>query len=189
MNRWLIAAIASALLAAPALPATVDGIAVADTARVGGATLVLNGAGKRTKYFFNVYVAALYLRAHAADAPAVLADPGPIRLSMTLMRHLSAGELVDALREGIARNADAAALARTRAQQGALVAIMRAIGGADSGDLLTIDFLPDGSTRVGRNGAPQGAPIAGREFQRQLLAVWLGLDPVQRDLKRELLGR
>ncbi|MDE2305751.1 MAG: chalcone isomerase family protein [Gammaproteobacteria bacterium] len=188
MRRTLLPLIAGLLLIAPAFGATVDGVTVADSARVGGATLQLNGAGRRTKYFFNVYVAALYLRARTATAAVALADPGPIRLSMTLMRHLSASQLVDALREGIARNADAAALARTRADLEALVATMRAIGGADRGDLITLDFLADGSTVVGLDGRPRGRPIPGREFQRQLLSIWLGADPVQGDLRRELLG-
>ena len=189
MKHFLAGSLLICAVAATAHAATVDGIGVADSVPLGGTMLVLNGAGRRTKYFFNVYVAALYLRAHSHRAADVLADPGPKRLSMTLMRHLSAGQLIDALREGLAHNSTPAELERVRAQIDALAATMAAIGGAGTGDVLTIDFLPDGSTQVGRNGRPQGGPIAGRDFQRALLRVWLGPHPVQADLKDELLSR
>ncbi len=189
MKRWLPATVLATALCGAAAAATVDGIRVADTAEVAGAPLVLNGAGMRTWYFFHVYVGALYVRTRTAVAARARADRGPKRVAMTLARNLSAGELVDALREGIARNAAPAELARIRPQLTSLIATMRAIGGAKDGDLLTIDFLADGTTRVTRNGRPQGAPIAGRNFQRDLLAVWIGPNPVQADLKRALLGR
>ena len=189
MKRLLPGLILTCATALPAHAATVDGVGVADSVPVDGTVLVLNGAGKRTKYFFNVYVAALYLRGHTHRAADVLADPGPKRLSMTLMRHLSANQLIDALREGLAANSTPAELARTHTQRDALVATMAAIGGVDTGDVLTIDFLPDGGTRVARNGRPEGGPIAGRDFQRTLLRVWLGPHPVQSDLKDELLSR
>jgi hypothetical protein len=41
---------------------------------------------------------------------------------------------------------------------------------------------------VALNGKPQGKPIAGADFQRALLAVWLGGKPVQADLKKAMLG-
>ncbi|HVC02734.1 MAG TPA: chalcone isomerase family protein [Steroidobacteraceae bacterium] len=189
MQRWLPATTLAVLLAGTARPAVVDGVTVADTVGVGGTTLVLNGAGKRTRFFFNVYVGALYLRTRSSNAQRVLAERGPKRMSMTLMRHVTAGELVGALREGIARNSSPAELARTHGQIDSLLAMMAASGGGNEGEILTIDFLPDGTTRIARDGRPQGAPIKSRALQRELLEVWLGPNPVQADLKRALLGR
>ncbi len=168
--------------------ATVAGVPVDDTVRVGPTTLVLNGAGKRTKLIFDVYVAGLYLPARKTGDTDVLGEPGPKRLSMTLMRNLSAGQLTDALREGLSRNNTAAQLAPLQAQIDTLVATMAAAGPAKTGDVLTLDFLADGTTRIGRNGQPQGNPIPGVDFQRALLGVWLGANPVQEDLKKALLG-
>lgn len=168
--------------------ATVAGVEVARTAQVGASMLVLNGAGKRTKYFFDVYVAGLYLSTRLGDAAGVLADPGPKRISMTLMRNLSAEQLSDALRDGISLNSSPAELASLSAQIEALVGTMNLIGSAAKGDLLTIDFLADGTTRVAINGQARGNPIPGADFQRALLKVWLGAKPVQADLKKALLG-
>jgi len=167
---------------------TVAGVEIARTAQVGASTLMLNGAGKRTRFFFDVYVAGLYLSAQLGDAAGILGDPGPKRISMTLMRNLSAEQLSDALREGISLNSSPAELASLSAQIEALVGTMNLIGSAAKGDLLTIDFLADGTTRVAINGQPRGNPIPGADFQRALLKVWLGAKPVQADLKKALLG-
>jgi ZIP family zinc transporter len=168
--------------------ATIAGVRIDDTAQVGPTTLVLNGAGKRTKLIFDVYVAGLYLPARTSDGDEALREPGPKRISMTLMRNLSAAQLIDALREGLSRNNAADQLARLQPQIDSLVKTMTAAGAADSGDVLTLDFLADGTTRVGRNGKVTGDPIAGADFQRALLGVWLGAKPVQEDLKKSLLG-
>ena len=179
---------AHAAAAAAAATETVAGVEIERTARVGASTLVLNGAGKRTKFFFDVYVAGLYLSAHLGDAAGILGDPGPKRLSMTLMRNLSAEQLSDALREGISLNSSPAELASLSAQVEALVGTMNLIGSAAKGEVLAIDFLADGTTRVAINGQPRGNPIPGADFQRALLKVWLGAKPVQADLKKALLG-
>ncbi len=176
-------------LAAHGATVTVAGVDIADTAEVGTATLVLNGAGKREKFVFDVYVAALYLQTHEREAAQVLGDAGPKRISMTLLRNLSPEQLSDALREGIALNATPAEVSALQPQVDSLIAIMTAIGPVHKGDVLTIDFLTDGSTAVGIGGQARGKPIPGVNFQRALLAVWLGQKPVQADLKDALLGR
>jgi hypothetical protein len=43
-------------------------------------------------------------------------------------------------------------------------------------------------TRLSINGQPAGQSIAGEDFYRALLRIWLGDKPVQDDLKRALLG-
>ncbi len=176
-------------LAARGATVTVAGVELADTAKVGASTLVLNGAGKREKFIFDVYVAGLYLQTHESDAAQVLGDAGAKRITMALLRNLSAEQLSDALREGIGQNSTPAEVSALQPQIESLIAIMTAIGSAHKGDVITIDFLSDGNTVVGVGGQPRGRPIPGVNFQRALLAVWLGEKPVQADLKRALLGQ
>lgn len=180
---------AACLLAAGmACAAEVSGVRIDDTASVGGATLVLNGAGKRTRVVFDVYVAGLYLTTKRGTTQAVLDAPGPKRVTMTMMRDLGPDKLIEALQEGIRQNAGAAQLAAIQPQLDALVAGIRSIGPVHKGDVIAIDFLPDGSTQLSLNGTAKGGPIAGAGFQRALLGVWLGDKPVQSDLKAALLG-
>jgi hypothetical protein len=48
--------------------------------------------------------------------------------------------------------------------------------------------VPGVGTRVGIDGKERGKPIAGEDFHLALLRIWLGENPVDRDLKRALLG-
>jgi len=185
----LLVTLFAAILPQAAFPDSVAGVTLPDSVTVDGGTLVLNGMGKRTRFaFVDVYVAGLYLKARSSDAELVLADPGPKRLSMTLLRSLSADQLAAALREGMHLGNDPDEVARLTPRIEALVGLMQAIGTAPKGDTITLDFLSDGSTRIADSAHPQGKPIAGADFQRALLGIWIGAKPVQPDLKQALLG-
>jgi len=168
--------------------AEVAGVDVPERTTQGTTTLVLNGAGKRERFIFDVYVAALYLPQREASAAAVVAAPEPKRLTLRLLRDLSAEQLSNALREGIGLNRTPEELRALTPQIDALIATMNALGSARKGALLTIDFFADGTTRVAQDGKSTGPPIAGADFQRALLDVWLGAKPVQADLKNALMG-
>lgn len=187
MRTMLVAALL-AFVATTAFAAEVSGVRIDDTAKVGGSELVLNGAGKRTRLMFDVYVAGLYLPGKQGSAPEVLSAPGPKRVALTMMREVGADQLVEALVEGVRANTSADELEKIKPQLESLESTMRAIGAAKKGDVVTIDFLADGNTAVAVNGKAQGKPIPGADFQRALLAVWLGNKPVQADLKKAMLG-
>lgn len=163
----------------------VGGVKIDDKASVGGQELVLNGAGLRTKLMFKVYVAGLYLPAKAGDTSAVLAK-GPRRIQLTLLRNLTADELVGALIDGLNDNNPAAEMAALKPQTDQLVTIMKAFKDVKEKDVVALDFV-DGGTQVGLNGAVKGT-IAGEAFNKALTRVWLGDKPVQADLKKALLG-
>lgn len=169
--------------------AEVAGVRIDDGARVGSQNLVLNGAGMRVKLFFKVYVAGLYLVRKADTAAAVLALDGPKRISMTLVRDLRAKQLTDALDEGLRANLTPADFESLQPRIERLSAIMTAIGSAKSGSVITLDYVPDAGTRVTLDGEPRGEAIGGEDFYRGLLKIWLGEDPVDRSLKRALLGQ
>ena len=177
-----------ALLAAPALAAEVAGVRVDDRARVEATDLVLNGAGLRTKYFLNVYVAGLYLTEKKASGADVLALTGAKRVSMRLMRDLSAKQLTEALELGIRENTSSAEREALNGRLSELTAIMNGLQSAKKGDLIALDWIPGSGTRIVLNGEPQGKIIAGEDFYRALLRIWLGDQPAQESLKKALLG-
>jgi len=179
------------LVVAPLLcsGAEVAGIHIDDSARVGSQNLVLNGAGMRVKLFFKVYAAGLYLTQKADSTAAVLASNGAKRVSMTLVRDLTAKQLTDALDEGLRANLAPAEFESLQPRVERLSGIMRAIGQAKSGDVITLDYLPGTGTRVTLDGEQRGEAITGEDFYSDLLKIWLGDDPVDKSLKRALLGR
>ena len=190
MKRLFIAVLfVSALTAAQA--AEVAGVKLDDKLRLapGGPELVLNGAGIRTRTIFKVYVAGLYLPEKKGTTADVLALAGPKRVAMTMLRDLGAQQLSEALAEGIRNNSSAVEQETLKARIEELLAIMNALVEAKKGDAILLDFLPDSGTRVVVNGQPRGKPIAGDDFYRALLRIWLGDKPLDGDLKKGMLGQ
>jgi len=103
MIRHLAAALVGLLaVAALAQPITIEGVKFEPRATVGDQTLVLNGAGLRTRAFFKVYAAGLYVQQKSGDAATLLAQTGALRMSIGMLRDVEgttfAGSLLDGLK-------------------------------------------------------------------------------------------
>jgi long-chain acyl-CoA synthetase len=167
--------------------AEVAGVKIDDKTTVGGRELVLNGAGVRTRLIVKVYVAALYLPQKATSAQAALARDEPRRMTMTLQRTVDYEQLLEAMRAGLADNNSQADLNALKPQIDEFIKIFASIGEAKAGQVIWIDYLPDTGTTIALDGAAKGT-IAGQPFNRALMKVWLGDNPVQEALKKALLG-
>ena len=172
-----------------AAAAEVAGVRIEDKVRVGASELVLNGAGLRKRIVFKVYVGALYLPEKTDDAARVIASSGPKRVSMTLMRDLTAKQLTEALEDGMRANHTEAQLAALRSRLDTAQATMREIGSAKEGSVIALEYLPETGTRITVDGTPKGPAIAGEDFYAALLSVWLGDKPVDATLKKAMLGQ
>ena len=186
--RWLTACSMVAIsMAAHAVE--IHGINVPETAKVSDptATLVLNGAGVRTKLFIKVYVGALYLGEKKSSAEAVLADGGTHRMALHILHAMSAEKLGGALDDGMAANNSAAELAVLEAELKQFRSLIATGGAVKEGDTIQLDYLPASGSHVIWNGKSLGT-IAGEKFNRALMKVWLGEHPVDGSLKKALLG-
>ena len=174
-------------LAAPALAAEVAGVTLAETAAVGGQTLVLNGAGLRSKFFFRIYVGSLYVPRKVDDLAGVLAS-GPRRIQLNIMRNLTPNQLVGSVVNGMNENNSAAEMAAVEVPLEDLLGIIRRFKDVKvkKNDVLTIDYV-DGSTTVALNGEVGGV-IPGEAFNQALTRIWLGDRPTQGGLKKAMLG-
>ena len=172
------------LIAFPCLAAEVAGIKIPDEDQ----RLILNGAGLRKRAFFQVYVIGLYLPEKKAVAADAIGAPGAKRVAIHMLRDVGAEQFSDAILDGMKDNhseADMKAL-EPRAKQ--LAANLAEMKEAKKGMRITLDWLPGEGTQATVEGKPAGAPIAGEDFYRGLLRIWLGEKPVQDDLKKALLG-
>ena len=167
--------------------ADVGGIKVEDKATVGGQELVLNGAGVRTRLLFKVYVGALYLPQKTSNVADIVGKNQPRRLTLILQRDISADQLLEALRAGLAENNSQADLDRIKGQVNEFSAIFKTVGEARAGQVIHIDYTPADGTRILLDGASKGT-IAGEPFNKSLLLTWLGDRPVQESLKKAMLG-
>jgi hypothetical protein len=173
-------------LALPAAAAEVAGVTFEERARVAGAELALKGAGLRKRVFFQVYALGLYVQDAKGDP---LAQGGPKRVAIHMLRDVSADQFIGALAEGIRDNHSEAEAKALEPRVAELAAIMSGLKEARKGTAILLDWVPGAGTQVTIDGKPSGKPIAGEDFYLGLLRIWLGGKPVQGDLKKALLGR
>src|SRR5919204_293918 len=167
--------------------ADIAGVKLDDKAQVESRDLVLNGAGLRKRFIFDVYVIGLYLPEKKADTAAVLSLAGPKRAAIHMLRNVSAETFTEALVEGLRANTSEAEFKSLEPRVQELSAIMAQIGEAKKGMRIALDWTGS-ATQLVVDGRPAGKPIAGEDFYRALLRIWLGDKPVQDDLKKSLLG-
>lgn len=183
--KRVMGALVTALFAVSVYAVEVAGVKLDDRASVAGQELALNGAGLRTKIFFKVYVAGLYVPEKQTTAAGVLAQKSR-RVQLTLMRDLSSDQFLEALHSGLANNNTQAEMDAIKKQTDQLTSIFGLLKEAKKGSVINLDYA-DGATRISVSGSDKGS-IAGEAFNRALLKVWLGDKPVQEDLKKALLG-
>jgi hypothetical protein len=150
--------------------------------------LVLNGAGLRKRAFFQVYAIGLYLPEKKGAAAEAIGVAGPKRVAMHMLRDVGADQFGEALTDGMKDNHSEAEMKAFEPRMKQLLAAMSQIGEAKKGMRITLDWVPAAGTQLTVDGRPAGQPIAGEDFYRALLRIWLGENPVQADLKKALLG-
>ncbi len=179
-----LALLFAALLAAvPARAAELDGVSFPDSATLDDKPLVLNGLGQRIAYIFvKIYVAALYLPEKTTDAEQAIASDVAKEIVMKFQRAVSGDEMRTAMRESLAEAAgDPALVDRVRTFEGCFDQPL------DAGDVVALDYRPGQGTAVIVDGKAK-ATIAGADFMRALLSIWLGPNPPNQSLKDGLLG-
>lgn len=185
------AALALSLAALPL--AAADAITVADVRfapaqQLQGQHLQLNGAGLRRKAAFKVYAAGLYLPQHASTAAQALAQPGPKRLRVVMLRDVNSDALGRSFLRGMQDSMDRAAFSRlapSLLRMGEIFAQGKAL---KAGDGFTIDWLPGTGMVVTINDQLLSEPFTEPGFFDAMLGIWLGPQPADESLKQALLG-
>jgi hypothetical protein len=173
----------------PAAAAELAGIVVPEVVTAAdGTRLALNGTGLRKRAFFRIYVIALYLPKKTRDPGEVLGLAGAKRVSIRMLRDVGANQFIEALNEGLRDNNGADALRLLEPRLAEFGALVRAVGEAREGMQIELEWQPAAGTLVSVDGKPQGRPIAGEDFYRALLRIWLGDKPAQTDIRQGLLG-
>jgi hypothetical protein len=190
-SKHVVVAIALTIVSVVGIPASgrlaeakqVAGVDFPPTEQVQGKTLTLNGAGLRTRFFFQVYAIALYVEHPSTDAATILAGDEMRRAELHMLRSVSASEMAEAIGEAFEANAgdDAAKL------KGRLDQLKAMFPAADAGEVITLTYVPGRGTVVGAKGQEIGV-IPGKDFADVLFSAWIGAAPVDDDLKRDLLA-
>ncbi|MEW5787074.1 MAG: chalcone isomerase family protein [Pseudomonadota bacterium] len=152
-----------------------------------GQPLLLNGAGLRRIMLLKVYVAALYLPRHLHDAHTILDQDMPRLMQLTLLRDLTTDQNVEALKGGLEANNSERELAALAPEVERFLGYIRSLHAVPAGTVIQLDYLPGAGTRVTVGHRLLGT-VPGEAFNRAVLRIWLGEEPVQTSLKKALLG-
>lgn len=178
----------TAALATSAATIDVAGVPHEDRTSVGGAGLVLNGAGVRYKAVFQVYTAGLYLSSKADTTEGVLAASGPKRMTITMLRDIDSAELGKLFSRGMEDNMDRAAFSKLIPGVLRMSQIFADYKKLAKGDTFHIDWVPGTGTVLTIKGKVEGEPFKEPEFFNALMRIWLGKKPADWQLKDALLG-
>jgi len=147
--------------------------------------LILNGAGIRYKIFFKIYVGSLYLTEKQTSAKAILEGSKANRVAMHfLYDEVEKEKLVEAWLEGFEDNVTSEEFSALKDR---LNTFNQMFSDLHKGDVVLLDYIPQKGTRVMIKGDVKGV-IEGADFNRALLSVWLGKEPVTEELKDAMLG-
>src|SRR5262249_48883068 len=124
-------------LAAPAWAAEVAGVKIDDKVRVADTELSLTGAGLRKKFVFQVYAIGLYVRDPKADP---IAQPGPKRVLIHMLRDAGADAFNDALADGIKQNHSEAEARALEPRMKALATTITEIKEVKNGTRIALDW-------------------------------------------------
>lgn len=182
MKATFAIACALLLMALALSAAEIAGVRMPDSTTVEGKTLKLNGAGLRKKMMFKVYVAGLYLE-NKSNAPLMVITSEQVKqMQLHVLRSLKAKQVTEAIEEGFQRNSESD-LPKLKPRLERFDALFSDV---KEGDVILLTYVPGKGTIVSIKDAEKGT-IEGKDFADALFSVWLGRNPVQEDLKRDLL--
>ncbi len=166
--------------------ANIAGVKLEDTIQRDSQTLTLNGAGVREKFIFDIYVMGLYLPAKQTDEKILIAEPPSNRVLMHFVYKKVEREKLDSTwQESYEKNVSADQMKKLAER---LIAFKSLFTDMVEGDVIWLDYYPEKGTEILINGVKRGQ-VDGADFNAAILSIWIGADPVDRDLKDNLLGR
>jgi hypothetical protein len=188
-RRFLMSVLASVLPTNPTLARKIGGVIFDDDILlVSGARLVLVGAGVFRFLFQRYYACALYLTAEPGATEAKLRVDAPRCIAMVMLRKVAAWEFLWGLDKGLKENTEHKRLEAMQDRVETLRRAIRALGSISKADRVSLQYEPESGTRIFLNGAAAGPPVAGKDLNDALVAVWVGPRPLDPQLKEALLG-
>jgi len=150
-----------------------------------GTKLSLNGHGVRVKFFMKVYESSLYLVSSSSNADEIINNDAPMSIRIDVMSSLVTPEAMKtALNEGLVKS--------TGNNTGPLMKEINQLNATfntevGSGDFYEFTYLPDSGTHVLKNSSYIDT-IPGIKFKKAFFGIYLSNNPIQKSLKKAMLG-
>lgn len=188
MKRWLtlLALVAMTVgFTTNASAAECEGVKYANSIKVAGKKLVLNGLGIREATFMqvDVYVAALYVDKKSKSPKKLLDMSTPKRLVLHFVRDVDKSDIIEAYKESF-HKAPKATQKKLKPEFDKLVSWMSSI---KEGQKQVYTYIPGKGMEVKLKGKVYGV-VKGADTAKFFLNIWLGPNPPNSGLKTGLLG-
>lgn len=164
----------------------VGGVKVPYTFKTDETTLVINGAGIREKYFMDLYVGTLYLKAKSADAQKIIQADEAMCIKLQIISGMITSEkMTKSVDEGFMKstNKNTTPIAAKIKQFKDVFSVK-----INKGDVFDIVYETAKGVTVYKNGKA-ATTISGMDFKKALFGIWLCNDPADEDLKTKMLGK
>jgi hypothetical protein len=147
--------------------------------------LILNGHGTRVKFFMKVYEGSLYLESANSNAEEIINNDVPMSIRMDVISSLVTPDAMKtALNEGLEKS-----IGKNTGP------IMKGINQLNSilksdivaGDFYEFTYLPDSGIHVLKNSTYIDT-IPGIDFKKAFFGIFLSSNPIQKSLKKAMLG-
>ncbi len=148
--------------------------------------LILNGAGLREKLWFDLYAAGLFLEKKNTNANYILEADKPMAMHLVILSGLlSKKKMIGAFRDGFENTNDEATIKKLQTKIDKFISFLyEEISVSDRYDII---YTTEKGSELYKNGKLLGT-IEGLEFKKALFNIWLSKDPVDDDLKDDMLG-
>ncbi len=184
MSRKLITFISLLFLSLSVNALELGGISMPDTLQVEGQNLVLNGAGIRSKFVFDLYVAGLYLDSKESDAKKIITSTKP----MALRLHIISSKITPKkMTKGIQKGFNKATAGNVEPIAPEIRLFLETFSDKiEVGDIFEF-VATDRGVVILKNSIEQQI-IPSQDFKQALFGIWLSDKPVKAKLKKQLLG-
>ena len=150
-----------------------------------GITLTKNGQGTRIIFFMKVYEGSLYLETESSNAQEIISLDSPMAIRIDVTSEMVTAEAMKkALSEGLEKSTGN----NTASINNEINQLSSSFDSAvNSGDYYEFIYLPDKGTHVVKN-RELVELIKGFEFKKAFFGIFLSDNPIQKNLKKSMLG-
>jgi len=147
--------------------------------------LSLNGHGTRIRFFMKVYEGSLYLETVSNNAEEIINNDAPMSIRMDVISSLVTPEAMKtALNEGLEKstgnNTDLISKEINQLNSSLNIEV-------GAGDFYEFIYLPSSGTTVLKN-SKYIDTIPGIEFKKAFFGIFLSDNPIQKNMKKAMLG-
>ncbi len=147
--------------------------------------LALNGQGTRVIFFMKVYEGGLYLEAKSSDSEEIISNKAPMAIRIDVTSEMvTADAMKKALSDGLEKstNNNTGPISNEIAQ---LASSFNS--SVSSGDFYEFIYIPEIGTHVLKN-SELIELIPGYAFKKAFFGIFLSNNPIQKNLKKAMLG-